>query len=115
MGIINHNAIIVTSWHDKSIEAAKEKIIEIWDLYEDYHPVILDSGVNVYKTIFIPPDGSKEGWAESDDGDEKRKKFTDWIESNNNEESGIYLEVVEVSYGEYGSKIEYTNCKNRYE
>jgi hypothetical protein len=33
---------------------------------------IMHSPVNGYKTFFIPPDGSKEGWGPSNDGDEER-------------------------------------------
>ena len=111
MGTIQHNAIIVTSWDDKSLDAAKQKIIDIWGLYEDYHPVIFDSELNSTKSIFIPPDGSKEGWEASDIGDERRKAFKDWITKiEKDPENEIYLDVVDVAYGECGTELEFSNC-----
>ena len=90
MGYIKHHAIIVTSWDEKRIETA--------------HTVALDTGNNVtgivgpltngYCTFTIVPDGSKEGWPPSDDGDVSRHMFIEWITNNSDR-----LEWVYVSYG----------------
>lgn len=95
MGYIRHNAIVVTSWDNKLIgEAiAKAKAIGL---------IVLgpaNSIVNAYQTILIAPDGSKEGWAESDTGDRQRQQFRDWMNAQRYEDGGTSLEWVEVSYG----------------
>ena len=96
MGYIRHSAIILTGWKDEHIAAAKDKA-EIIGLQ-----VIGPSKevTNGYKTICVVPDGSKEGWPESNQGDERRREFTDWL----NASFDIYLEWVEVDYGDDDSE-----------
>ena len=52
--------------------------------------------MNDYRTICIPPDGSKEGWEDSQIGDRKRELLKRWLKSC--EKSGIFFDWVEVSY-----------------
>lgn len=55
---------------------------------------VIRSPLNGYETFFVAPDGSKEGWEDSNAGDEKREQFLDWVTAY-----GKFLEVVEVRYG----------------
>lgn len=95
MGTIAHHAIIVTG-SSESIERAREKAVEIFKVDpEDHelfnrimgHPVIagvtniVASGVNGYDSFMVAPDGSKEGWGLSDEGDKRRKELLDWLEA----------------------------------
>lgn len=102
MGLIQHDAIIVTSWNDKHIQEARDKAIELYhgvgtESGELRLPVteIVESPVNDYATFLIAPDGSKEGWAESKLGDSLRGRFIEWAKA-----SGLYLDIVTVNYGE---------------
>lgn len=52
--------------------------------------------VNGCSSILICPDGSKEGWKQSDLGDLGREELKDWLR----EEGAGYLEWVEVLYGD---------------
>ena len=49
---------------------------------------------NGQSSFFIAPDGSKEGWATSDNGDNARKEFLDWLLKSDN-----YCDYVEVIFG----------------
>jgi len=91
MGYHNHHAIIVTVRDDKYIKQAHEKAI---DIFGDTCSEIVDSKINGYFSFFIAPDGSKECWEESTDGDNRRDDFKKWI----NKSDG-YIDAVEIYYG----------------
>lgn len=59
---------------------------------------IMDSIVNHYHSFFIIPDGSKEGYDASDDGDVIRQKLIDFIEPLTASED-YHLSYGEISYG----------------
>lgn len=75
MGTILHEAIVVTTWKEEDIKRAYEIAIEIGLLASP----ILESPVNGYMSFFIAPDGSKEGWPESDQGNEQRKQWKERV------------------------------------
>jgi hypothetical protein len=60
--------------------------------------VVVPSAVNVYRTIFIGPDGSKSGWADSDKGDRIRAAIKREIAVFNYDDGSNPFEWVEVSY-----------------
>jgi len=95
MGYIKHNAIIVTSWKDTAIlEAAKQA--------KTFGLTILGPGeeaVNDYRTLLVCPDGSEEGWDESNRGDQRRELFREWLDAQAYEDGSTALEWVEVVYG----------------
>ncbi|MGI9410256.1 MAG: hypothetical protein ACR2OV_09295, partial [Hyphomicrobiaceae bacterium] len=61
---------------------------------------VLRSIVNGYRTFLIPPDGSKEGWAESEEEDERRNSFVAWLEAQCYEDGSSPLAWAEVQYGD---------------
>ncbi len=74
MGYYNHHAVIVIGWNEKQVSAARRRAKKI------------GLGVSsIVKTEFgdssflIGPDGSKEGWDDSDRGDERREEFRDYM------------------------------------
>lgn len=93
MGTIHHHAILVTGW-DESLDKAHQKAVEIFPWVSGISP----EGRNGYRTFFIPPDGSKEGWEDSDKGDVRRKAFFKFL----GEQKRFFVEAVEVGYGECG-------------
>lgn len=95
MGYIRHNAIVATTWDRHGIDAAATEARRIG--LHVLGPDVAD--VNDWFTICIPPDGSKEGWEESDQGDEKRAAFRTWLASKVSEDGGYYFEWCEVAYG----------------
>jgi len=96
MGYMRHHAIIVTSWQ-------KERLIEAHEVAERYFnnvSSIIHSGINGYTSFFVPPDGSKEGWADSDLGDDRRDKFLRWLDEQKYDDGSTHYDWVEVQYGD---------------
>ena len=96
MGYMCHHAIIVTSCIEGLLDRA---LIQAQAIFEYVSP-ISKKAVNGYQSFFIPPDGSKEGWGESDDGDERRQHFIDWLTSQAFEDGSNSLTWIEVQYGD---------------
>lgn len=97
MGYIKHHAIIVSSWQESAIKLAHEKAIEI---FKDQVSNVIKSNVNSTDSFFIAPDGSKEGWEESNRGDIRRDLFIKWIQEQANEDESNCIDFVEVFFGE---------------
>lgn len=90
MGYIRHHAMIIT---DCDLERIRD--IHRFATLCSLNPTsIMDSPVNGYRTFFIPPDGSKEGWEPSNEGDEERKRFKQFIRKRH-----PYCDWTEISYG----------------
>lgn len=103
MGYIKHDAIIITSWNDEAINQAARTAHDLG--LRTIGPS--DEAFNGYRTLLVCPDGSKEGWTESDEGDEKRAKFVTYLNSIRHADNSSPLEWVAVSYGgdDWGAKI----------
>lgn len=89
MGYIAHHAMIVTSYDVDLIEKAHTyaESLGLWP------SEIFRSQVNLYYTFLIPPDGSKEGWPASDDGNDRRERMREFLKADSS------MEWVEVRYG----------------
>lgn len=96
MGYIAHNAIIVTGYDPKRVEAARQKAAEVFDARQVSS--IVTGVVNSYDSFLVGPDGSKEGWSDSNEGDERRNTFLTWLRAE--WKAGNYLEWVELRYGD---------------
>ena len=95
MGYIRHNAIVVTSWNAAMIEAAACRA-------RNMGLTVLGpsaEAMNNYRTLLVCPDGSKEGWEESDQGDQRRITFRDWLNEQRYEDGSTRLHWVELAYG----------------
>ena len=72
---IRHHALVFTCKDKKLIESIRSKALEIYKLHMEASngsllvSEIKNSIVNHYSSFFIIPDGSKEGYDASDDGD----------------------------------------------
>lgn len=97
MGWIVHNAIIVTTFSQKDVERAHT---EARRLFNGLVTDPIESGINGYRSFLIPPDGSKEGWSESDEGDRRRAAFHEWVVAQAYEDGSSAYDVIEVAYGE---------------
>lgn len=56
--------------------------------------------INNYQSFFIPPDGSKEGWCDSNEGDKRRKRFVKYLDQQREEDGSTCLKWVEIQYGD---------------
>jgi hypothetical protein len=97
MGYMRHHTIVVTSWDAPRIEAAHTKALELFErrLVSEITPL----AVNHYRSFFIAPDGSKEGWPESDENDEARQAFIEYLQDVGGGEDG-YIDWVAVQFGD---------------
>ena len=115
MRIINHNCIIATTCNQKCVS-------RIWEwvntLPHNGHLLFVQSPktiVNGYHTTIMIPDGSKEAWPESDQGDDFRKQFIERLELDNYDDESSPWAYVEVGFGVYGQKMLQGNCSNEYD
>lgn len=86
MGYFRHHAIVVTGWGDyveKAHDVAKA-MFRVKASPLENHPIcpvtdLTDEVVNGYRSFAIMPDGSKEGWDTSDQGEEVRADYVTWL------------------------------------
>lgn len=107
MGLIQHNAMIATTLSVEEFSRVR-LAIEARDDRDLF--TFNQTKINAYHTIIIPPDGSKEGWDDSDAGDSRRQWLIELIQQG--PYIGGYWDYVDVSFGELGARIEATNCKD---
>jgi len=95
MGYMRHHAIIVTGFQKEEIFAAYTEASMM-----ALHPCSpIGPCVNGYHSFFIPPDGSKEGWEDSLEGDRKRDEFVALLKAKK-EEGKWFFTWAEVQYGD---------------
>jgi len=108
MGYERHHAIVVSAFYHQWItdekkypkdvhwiDVAHAKAVEFGCQVTE----ILKTKTNDVRSFMIGPDGSKEGWATSNEGDKNRKKFIEWIRSFTYDDGSNPIHYVEVSYG----------------
>lgn len=72
--MMNHTIVIECSFGDH-LQKAHAATCEIFPWVSPISP----PAMNGSQAFFIPPDGSKEGWSDSDTGDERRTRFIDYL------------------------------------
>jgi hypothetical protein len=92
MGYMLHHAIVVTSWDVEKIYRAHNAAREFGNLVSD----IVAGATNGYLSFFVAPDGSKEGWGASDEGDQRRAAFVNWLDNERDEDGSSSLKWAEL-------------------
>lgn len=120
MGYMCHHAVLVTSWDRKLTELARNKAIELapegepWSPNVDFKDLvspIVGSVVNGYSSFFIAPDGSKEGWETSDQGDAWRAAFTKWCDGQRYDDNSSSLTWALVQFGDENGDDKILDCE----
>lgn len=98
MGYIRHNAIVVTGMHEWSHDSSLLTIFDAHVAAENagcrlVSPVV-GPGTNGTSSFLVAPDGSKEGWTESDEQDQARDRFVAWLREQDPEGYFDWVEVV---------------------
>lgn len=102
MGYMRHHAIVVTSFDKKKIAAAHKQAERLGAHVSN----VVEGAVNGYFSFLIAPDGSKEGWGESDDGDQQRESMKEWLCKQEFEDGSSVLDWVEVMFGDDDGEVE---------
>lgn len=97
MGVVHHNVIIVTCMDGLDAIKLHSAAMDIFEGIAVQVTNVQVSPFNGYHTFMVGPDGSKERWPDSDEGDERRSKFREYLDD---EYSGGVVEAVEVCYGD---------------
>lgn len=98
MGYISHHAIVVTdSGYGDFIDKAHARAVE---LFGPLVSGIIASKVNGNRSFFVAPDGSKEGWDDSNIGDIDRDRLITYLRTFEYEDYSTPLAWVEVQYGD---------------
>lgn len=98
MGYMRHHAIVVTGGFEPETKEAHAKAVEIFG--SGLVSGILASPVNSYWSFFICPDGSKEGWDQSDLGDDRRNAFIEYLDKAGEPNGFCPVDWVEVQYAD---------------
>jgi len=96
MGYLRNHAIVVTSGNPGALEAAHQRAISIFPCVTE----ITEAQSNGCQSFLIPPDGSKEGWMASDEGDYRRDEYVEWLCKQEFGDGSNWLDWVEVQYGD---------------
>ena len=96
MGYINHRATIITYFNfpDKEPDLLRNFIASLPKESQE-KLIVRDAAVNGYRLLIIPPDGSKEGWRESDETD----TLADLIVERATHTKGVFADCVTVAFG----------------
>lgn len=97
MGDERAHAIIVSSWNIEKLDIAHKKATGI---FGQQCSGIVSGTINGVNAFFIGPDGSKEGWPESDEGDRRRAEFVAWLIQQEYSDSSNALTWAEVQYAD---------------
>ena len=92
MGYFAHDAILAVAWEgaEVDIDAFRDSLPDEW------RPLVIGpipAVVNFDEFYAFLPDGSKEGWFTSHDGDEYRKRFVELFKNTE------YADIVSVRFG----------------
>ena len=99
MGYVNHHALIISSWNKEILEKIHAKSLELMpDITTEVKPYVVNGG----GSFAVLPDGSKEGWSESDEYDDKRNDLIDFFDQFNYEDGSNPVRWCLASFDEEG-------------
>jgi hypothetical protein len=102
MGYMRHNAILVTAYDERFIEEAREQALRTVPstAFKGLVSGPVASTTNGYVSFLLAPDGSKEGWNTSEQGDTWRAEFIRWLQAREFDDGSSVFSWVEVQYGD---------------
>lgn len=98
MGYMRHHAIVVTG-PSKEMKKVANKAAKVAD-EAFYITLVTPPSINDYSSFLVAPDGSKEGWEESEKGDNAREKIKEYLRSLAFSDGSTSFKWVEVQYGD---------------
>ena len=108
MGYMRHHAIVITgpkkSYHPEFEDLADvhRRILTIaaQEGFAFLVSGIIEAATNGLGSILIAPDGSKESWQESDNGNRLRDRIIAFLETLRYEDNSTSFDYVEVQFGD---------------
>jgi hypothetical protein len=91
-----HHTIAVTTNIERWAAPAHAKAVAI---FGDGVTPIFETKLNGVWSFFVLPDGSKEGWEASDEGDARRFAFVAWLDAQRYDDDSTPYHWVEVAIG----------------
>lgn len=98
MGYMRHRAVVVTSWSEDHILEAHKRAAGAMGSTPSWVSPISPPCVNAYRSFMIAPCGSKNGWSEADDHNERVDQFVESL-------SGLYVDAAVATWGESPSDM----------
>lgn len=92
MGYLRHDAIVVTSWKEAHLRTARLHARELGLEVSE----VVEGRMNGQTSFLIAPDGSKEGWKDSDDADAQRDAWKAWARSQSGD---LWIDWAHVNFG----------------
>lgn len=102
MGYIRHDAIVATSWNEDHLRKARTKAEELGLEVSE----LVAGRMNGQQAFLIAPDGSKEGWQDSDDGDAQREAWKSWMRA----QEEMWVDWAHVNFG--GDDDDYSTLRD---
>ena len=103
MGMIQHEALIVTSWDLKKLKTAHKRARKLFNQHNV--TLITGEGMNGYESFVIVPCGSKLGWEPSNKHQEAMEEFVEYLNTFQYEDGSSSVSYVKMSYGELGLQV----------
>jgi hypothetical protein len=100
MGTIQHHALIVTTWDTRRLKKAYAAAVRL--IGNDLVTPIASYRINEGGSFAVLPDGSKEGWEESNTAEWQRSAFIEWLERQRYDDHSNAFNWVLVAFGEQG-------------
>lgn len=105
MGYLRRHAIAVTGTYGNDVDKAHAFALGTGAMVTD----IMKAPVNQERTFFVVPDGSKENWSESDEGDRRRERIVEYLKGVVYEDGSSPLAWIEFFYGDEVGMAEIVN------
>lgn len=96
MGYMRDHAIVVAGEYGDYIDDAHRVAANLFGWVSPISPEM----TNHCRSFFVPPDGSKEYWRESEAGDAKRAIFIRYLKSLAYDDGSSPLRWIEVQFGD---------------
>lgn len=93
MGFIRHDAIILTG-RSEDVQRVYDKALQHFQGSCVRVSEVTGMAMNATTSFLVAPDGSKEGWTDSDEGDRLRDSFVRWLAVE-----GPLIDYIEVRFG----------------
>lgn len=112
MGYIRNKCIVVSGWGAKRVSTARDRAIAFYaeNGVEKLVGELVPHAVNGGAAFLIAPDGSKEGWGTSDQGDAAEAEFIAFLKGKGGRE--LYLEWAHILIGGDDGEYRVLNSPN---